>query len=187
MSTQYKLKKYFNKMKYASSVEKMDAYYAKLREYKMAQSGGYDGPWRGDLKDSVEKIKKIGDIKVSIEKNIGENKGKIEDMAGTLDAFSQKSKNIGVALADSLLFLKEITDDIGTTNIDVTMMETLGNALTSIDTSKYKNIDPQQLWKMIKDGKKEDEINKYVDETYSAKGEAKVEEAAAAAPAPADK
>lgn len=151
MSAQYKMKKYLNKLENATDLAKMDAYYAKVKQYKMTQSGGVlgEGKWRTDLEDQVKKLDQIKGISASLEQHVTGKMGEIGNIGDKLKVFTQGFRNVEESLEDSLLYLKEVTDKIKVGELKLEILEPLFKALSDIDFTKFPAIDPLKIWDMI--------------------------------------
>ena len=151
MSTQYKLDKYLNKLKNASDVTKMDEYYRKVKQYKLAQNGGT--VWRDDLDPRVNKLKDIEQKSQEIQNKIQENSGKIDVIKQSVGDMQGKYDNIGNNLVDALEYLKEISDMIETSGIDKLDIDGITKVITGLDgIGKLTEIQSEKVWKLINSG-----------------------------------
>lgn len=152
MSAQYKMKKYLNKLENATDLAKMDAYYAKVRQYKMAQSGGVvgDGKWRTDLKDKVDLLDKVGVAQAQVTSYIDSKRAEIDAVRPNVDAFQKSYKTVEEGLADSLLFLNEIAKKIKESGaLNMSEFDNIFLAISGIDPAKYPTVNPEDLWKWV--------------------------------------
>ncbi|MCK8356962.1 hypothetical protein LXA28_18595, partial [Erwinia amylovora] len=83
-----------------------DAYYEKVKQYKMSQSGGVigEGKWRKDLKDRVDLLEKVGVAQTQVTDYIKGKREEIDAVAPNVDAFQKSYKSVEDGIADALLF-----------------------------------------------------------------------------------
>lgn len=155
MSSQYKLKKYLNKLENATSDGQMDAYYAKIKQYKSMQSGGVrQGPWRADLKPKFDAMQSAEAANITLRTYIDGKQTDISGLEGKLKGITDGVGNIEESLEDALLYLKEVSEAIVKSGVlDVTVLDPVFQRLTGIDIKKYPAIEPAKLWDWIFNGK----------------------------------
>lgn len=152
MSAQYKMKKYLNKLENTSDFAKMDTYYTKVKQYKMAQSGGEikKGPWRENLQEKVALLDNVNIAQENIKSYIENKQIEIDKIKPNIEAFQTSYKTVESGLADALLFLNEIGQKIKESGaLNMSDFDNIFLTISGIDSSKYPTVEPTELWDWV--------------------------------------
>ena len=158
--SEHKLSKYMNKLKNASSAEKMDVYYAKVKHYKFQQSGGNgeDEPWKNYKTPSVDGLGKFKETEMALLGIIEDNGGNVdklnENISAKMKNIVDKGETFDKALKSTLLYLKHIIDSIDINPANFQMIKPILDTLIGMkDWEGLQKYTPTELWEFIRDGK----------------------------------
>lgn len=147
MSTQYKLKKYMSKLETAQSLDKVDAYMAKIKKYKQVQNGGVNWTWEGDVSKSLVELKRAKDqIKDGLQVNTAGVAEAVRDIVALKDNAFIASEALDSALQGLDKLIKEAHIEVP----DQVMVDVLEPIIKAIGEPRpVEKFEPNTLWGRI--------------------------------------
>lgn len=134
MSAQHKVKKYITKLEKTQSPKKFDIYAAKLKKYKMVQSGG--AAWDQAVTEASDKLKQIGDVPQTVFDKIAEigtfdrgNTAELESALKSLNTLITEIQNKSNGATELLKDLNTKLEEIKTKGQTVETGETIWNRI----------------------------------------------------------